>query len=74
MTTVPKTYDDWKHCITVDCGIALTAEYVAARIDALQDESDYHTQKFVKMWGEAHRARTLAWFRQAAASLDNASA
>ncbi|WP_298918953.1 hypothetical protein [uncultured Algimonas sp.] len=70
MTQVPQTYEDWERCITVDCGIPLTRDYVAARIDALQDDKDFHTQKFVKTWGEAHRAKTLGWFRQAATALE----
>lgn len=69
MSILPKTYEDWEHCITVTCGIPLTAAYVAERIDALQDDKDYHTQKFVSHWGEAHRQQTLAWFQQAAAKL-----
>ena len=70
MTPIPKTYEDWEHCITVKCGLALTPEFVAARIAALQDPHDYHTRKFIAIWGEPHRARTLDWFREAARRLD----
>ncbi|MEM9600930.1 MAG: hypothetical protein AAF926_07900 [Pseudomonadota bacterium] len=69
MSIVPKTYEDWERCITVDCGIPLTADYVADRIQALQDDADYHTQKFVRQWGETHRQKTLSWFQQAATKL-----
>ena len=65
MSIIPRTYEEWEYCITVKCRIPLTAEYVAERIQALQDMSDYHTQKFIDRWGEAHHARTLAWFREA---------
>ena len=69
MSIVPTSYEDWKHCITVSCDIPLTPQYVQQRIATLTDESDLHTQKFVETWGEAHLARTIAWFRQAEAEL-----
>ncbi|AWX93881.1 hypothetical protein DPM13_14980 [Paracoccus mutanolyticus] len=34
MNHVPRTYAEWEHCITVECGIPLTAGYVAGRIPA----------------------------------------
>lgn len=70
MSFVPETYDRWKHCITVSCGIPLTPQYVEARIAALDDMTDHHTQRFIECWGKAHHDQTLAWFRQAAAELD----
>ena len=60
-----KTYDDWKHCITVLCGIPLTQTYVEQRLAALRDPADHHTQKFIATWGEAHLARVIGWFEQA---------
>ena len=69
MSVVPRTYDDWKHCITVSCGIPLTPHFVQERITALADAENHHTRKFIERWGEAHRDRTLAWFRQAADEL-----
>ncbi|MEM9057965.1 MAG: hypothetical protein AAGD86_10830 [Pseudomonadota bacterium] len=65
MDFIPTTYDQWHHCITVECGIPLTATYVAARIEALQDPRDFHTKRFIERWGSAHHAQTLAWFREA---------
>lgn len=69
MSLIPKTYDEWEHCITVKCGIPLTADYVAERIRELQDTGNYHTEKFIDRWGQQHHARTLAWFHQAAERL-----
>ncbi|MEM0921899.1 MAG: hypothetical protein AAGF44_12180 [Pseudomonadota bacterium] len=66
MSIIPTNYEEWEHCITVKCGIPLTADFVAQRIAALDDPGDYHTQKFIERWGQAHHAQTLAWFRQAA--------
>ncbi len=60
-----KTYDDWKHCITVLCRIPLTLAYVEQRLAALRDPADQGRQKFIATWGEAHLARVIGWFEQA---------
>lgn len=65
-----KSYEDWKHCITVLCGIPLTKSYIEQRLTALRDPSDYKTQKFVAMWGEEHRLRVIGWFEQARQEVD----
>jgi len=65
MSNIPQTYEEWEHCITVKCGIALTNDYVNDRLAALENKADYQTQKFVEYWGEAHHAQTLVWFREA---------
>ena len=64
-----KTYDDWKHCITVLCRIPLTQSFVEQRLAALRDPADQGTQKFIATWGEAHLARVIGWFEQAAREL-----
>lgn len=69
MSFVPNTYDAWKHCITVECGIPLTPEYVQERLHALADTSDHNTQRFIDRWGAAHHRRTVAWFEMAAKEL-----
>ena len=60
-----KTYDDWKHCITVLCRIPLTPVYIEQRLAELRDPADHGTQKFIAAWGEAHLARIIGWFEQA---------
>ena len=60
-----KTYDEWKHCITVLCRIPLTLAYVEERLAALRDPADHRTQKLIATWGEAHLARVIGWFEQA---------
>lgn len=65
MSIVPTTYKEWEHCITVKCGTPLTTAYISQRIADLQNMRDYRTQKFIELWGEAHHARILAWFREA---------
>lgn len=71
MSFVPNTFEEWKHCITVTCGIPLTPSYVEERIAALSDATDYHTQKFIERWGSAQHERTVAWFKQAADELSD---
>jgi len=58
-------YEDWKRCISVDCDIPLTLEYVEKRLKSLRDPSDYGTQKFVRAWGDDHLAQVIRWFEQA---------
>ncbi len=65
MVLTLETYDDWKHCITVHCRIPLTLAYVEQRLAALRDPSEYGTQRFIEIWGEAHLARVIGWFEQA---------
>ena len=64
-----ETYSDWRHCIEVQCGIPLTAEYVAERLRILSDATCAQTAKFVATWGEQHRQRVLEWFGRAALEL-----
>lgn len=44
---IPRTYEEWKHCITVLCGIELTPAYVFERIEALSNLDEFSTQRFV---------------------------
>lgn len=72
MNSVPQSYEEWEHCITVKCGIPLTPDYVAGRIAALENGRDFQTEKFITRWGAAHHARTLEWFREAQSRLAGA--
>ena len=63
---IPQTYNDWQRCITVDCRIELTADYVAQRLAILGDERQAETQNFIKLYGKAHCQNVVAWFKQAA--------
>ena len=59
------TYEDWKNCITVICGIPLTAEYIDMRLVDLNDPKSFHTQRFIETWGKPHLQRVISWFKQA---------
>lgn len=62
---IPKTYEEWTHCITVECGLELTQHFISQRISALKDDRDYYTQQLVKLYGQEHRQQVLGWFSQA---------
>lgn len=64
-TQLPKTYAEWRHCITVDCGIELTTQFIEARLRALGDPADSHTARFVELYGEGHRDQVIEWFELA---------
>ena len=69
MSEAPASYEEWKHCITVVCGIPLTLKYVQERIAALNDGKDYHTQQYIKVWGSEGHSQTISWFQRAADEL-----
>lgn len=62
---IPKTYEEWRHCITVHCGLELTPEYINERIAALSDEKDFSTKQFTRKYGREYLDQTLSWFKQA---------
>lgn len=64
---IPSDYASWRYCIEVKCGLALTPDYVQARIAVLSDRDCEETQRFARLYGDAHRQQVLAWFRRAAA-------
>lgn len=62
----PSSYTSWRYCIEVKCGLALTPEFVQARIAVLGDPSKEETRRFASLYGEPYREQVLAWFRRAA--------
>ena len=67
--TFPKTYEHWHHCITVECGIPLTSEFVAQRLRVWRDEKAEETARFRRFYGDAHWRSVIAWFERAEAEL-----
>ena len=59
---IPSTYEEWVHCIVVECGLELTSNYIEQRIAALQEANDYYTQQFIKLYGQAYLEQVLSWF------------
>lgn len=63
---IPQTYAQWRHCIEVECGIPLTAAFIRDRLDALGDEEAEESQRFRRLYGDAHWHRVLDWFARSA--------
>ena len=59
------TYEDWRECIEVHCGIPLVESFIAERLAELQDRSHPKTREFERLYGEEHLMRTIGWFEQA---------
>lgn len=62
---IPQTYAQWRHCITVECGIALERTYVAQRLAAWRNAQSEETQRFRRLYGDAHWRSVIGWFEQA---------
>lgn len=62
---IPETYAQWHRCITVDCGIALTSDFIARRLAAMADAQSEENRRFRRLYGDAHWQRVQGWFKQA---------
>lgn len=65
----PSSYQEWRNCIELDCGIKLTPGFIQERIEALTNTADTGTQKFIQLYGLNHYNQVIAWFKQAAVSI-----
>lgn len=61
----PETYERWRRCITVDCGLELTPAFIDSRLAELRDLGAHRTRRFVECYGERHRTSVIAWFERA---------
>jgi hypothetical protein len=61
---IPTNFTEWKHCIEVSCGIAITAAFASKRIAELSDDNNQHTMEFVRLYGDAYRQQVINWFTQ----------
>ena len=66
---VPENYEQWRHCITVECGIPLTAEFVAQRLKVWRDETAEETARFRSLYGDTYWRAMTGWFEKAEAEL-----
>lgn len=62
---IPQNYEEWRHCIIVECGLELTPSFIEERIASLQDNSEYYTQQFIRLYGREHHQRVMSWFIKA---------
>ena len=65
----PQTYESWKKCITVACGIPLTKEYAEDIVKILSDDSSPETKRFLERYGTEWKERVLSYFSFALKSL-----
>jgi len=68
---IPQDYSEWRCCIEVECGLALTAEFIAQRITELGNLAHERTQQFVRLYGAAHHAQVLRWFLRSRKELEH---
>ncbi len=71
-TELPTSFEEWKECITLKCGIPLTRDYLQARVRLLQSTALQDTRRFRELYGEAHYSRVLEWFKRALNDSKNA--
>lgn len=67
---IPDSYAAWKHCITVECGIPLTPDFIKQRLSVWQNPKLEETQRFRRSYGDAHWQQVVGWFQQALAEYD----
>ena len=63
----PGDYKSWRYCIEIKCSLALTPEFLQARIAILGDPHHEESQRFARLYGESYREQVLAWFQRAEA-------
>ena len=62
---MPQSYEEWHHCITVECNIRLTPEFIAERLAVWNNEELEETKRFRKLYGDDHWQATIGWFERA---------
>lgn len=62
---IPETYQQWRDCITIRCGIPLTDDFIRSRLKELRDSSNPKTAEFAKMYGREYLNQVIEWFEQA---------
>jgi hypothetical protein len=60
-----QSYAQWRHCITVDCGIPLTAGFVAERLAVWRNSTCEETTRFRRRYGDDHWRAVIGWLEQA---------
>lgn len=62
---IPETYQQWRDCITIRCGIPLTDDFIRSRLIELRNEQHPKTAEFAKMFGREYLHQVIEWFEQA---------
>ena len=67
--SIPSDYASWRYCIEVKCNLALTPDFIKARIAVFGDPQNEESQRFAKMYGDPWREQVLTWFQRAASEV-----
>lgn len=67
---IPQTYEQWRHCITVECGIALTVPFITQRLSIWHNAESEETLWFRRLYGDEHWKAVTAWFERAGREAD----
>jgi len=62
---IPRNFIEWKKCITVDCKIGLTRDFIANRLAVYGDTQHEETKRFAALYGQAYLRNIIGWFEQA---------
>ncbi len=62
---IPKTYQQWYQCITKECGIPITKEFILQRLAILEDHKNEETRRFISLYGQHHLDNIIQWFKKA---------
>lgn len=68
---IPKNFEQWMHCITVECGIPLTPEFVAQRLSIWRNMESEETIRFSRLYGDQHLKLVVGWFERVAKELNS---
>ena len=64
-TPLPQNYEEWRHCITVKCGIPLTPTFISQRLTVWRNKDLEETKRFRHLYGDSHWLTVISWFEQA---------
>ena len=67
----PQNFNEWKYCITVECGIELSASFIAQRLLVWKDENHEETRRFRQRFGDNYWRSVIGWFTQAEEEVAN---
>lgn len=62
---IPQSYEQWRHCIEVECGIALTPAFVAQRLAVWRKMRSEEVVRFRQLYGDGHWQAVVGWFERA---------
>lgn len=59
---IPGNFEQWKHCITEECGIDLNPGFAGERLLVYTNPEHPETRNFVRLYGEEHLRNIINWF------------